>query len=380
MPNLIVEKCKYFNDAQTACSLMIDDLVPVAVGIDDDFGPQNDWGYLMDEENSLYNYFDKNLIKKYPEIRGSIFLPIDSHNHVSVTDGYIVKNRGFDKEFINFLGRINNRFEFSFHGIKHAWEDNNGKNIHEFNNIQQNELQEKKESLNLFLKSEKIHFSGGKFPGYRYNIHALDFIKDNDFTWWALDSNMLNAVSPFNDLKWDNNLNLTTVPTNVSGDIFKNYYLRDSKRRLLSNLIKFYKISHPTDYIKYLYENRLPITIQEHFQNQTTKGTRQPLNIFDDIWSLDQIYGLLRGLDIWHATCGEIANYHYGYHNIDIKTISENSFSVISKSSELEVCISLKSKHKTLIRMEDGFKLTGLRKNNHWIFNNISSGKYKVES
>ena len=102
MPNLIVEKCKYFNDAQTACSLMIDDLVPVAVGIDDDFGPQNDWGYLMDEENSLYNYFDKNLIKKYPEIRGSIFLPIDSHNHVSVTDGYIVKNRGFDKEFINF--------------------------------------------------------------------------------------------------------------------------------------------------------------------------------------------------------------------------------------------------------------------------------------
>lgn len=378
MINLIVEKCKYFNDAQTACSLMIDDLVPVAVGIDDNFGPQNDWGYFMNKENSLYNYFDKNLIKKFPEIRGSIFLPIDSHNHVSVSDGYMVKNRGFDKEFINFLGRINNRFEFAFHGIKHAWKDNNGKNIHEFDNIHQIELQEKQESLNLFLKSKKINFKGGKFPGYKYNNHALSFIKNNHFTWWSLDSNMLNTVSLFNDLKWDTDLNLITVPTNLSGDIFKNYYLRDSKRRLLSNLIKFYKISHPTDYIKYLYENRLPITIQEHFQNQTTNGTRQPLNIFDDIWSLDQIYGLLRGLDIWHATCGEITDYYYTNQNTKIEYFSDSSFNIISKSSKLNAFISLRSNYRTLIRIEDGYKLTGLRKNNYWIFNNILPGKYKI--
>ena len=379
MKNFIVEKCKYHNDAQTTCSLMIDDLVPVAIGVDDNFGPQNDWGYYMDKEKSLYNYFNNHLLRKFSEIKGTIFLPIDSHNYIPINQGYKVKNRGFDKEFLNFLNRISDRFEFAFHGIKHAWEDNDGKNIHEFRNLKKNQLYEKQEFLNDFSNKNNINFSGGKFPGYRYNNHALDFIKDNNFTWWSLDCNMLNNVSSNNDLNWDNDLSLVTVPTNLSGDIFKNYYLRNSKLRLISNLIKFYKISHPSDFIMYLYENRLPITIQEHFQNQTTNGRRQPINIFDDIWSLNQIFGLLRGLDIWYAKCGEITDYYNSYQNTEIEYSADNSFNIIYKNSDLKKNISLRLNHRTIIRIEDGQSLTGFRKNNYWIFNNILPGKYKLE-
>ena len=55
MVKFTVLKCKYYNDAQTTCSLMIDDVVPIAIGIDGKYGPHNDWGYLMDDEQSLYN-------------------------------------------------------------------------------------------------------------------------------------------------------------------------------------------------------------------------------------------------------------------------------------------------------------------------------------
>ena len=56
--NNIMKKCKYFNNHQSACTLMIDDLVP-------DFFPlrdqkplaKYDWGFYMDNENSLFNYF-----------------------------------------------------------------------------------------------------------------------------------------------------------------------------------------------------------------------------------------------------------------------------------------------------------------------------------
>lgn len=52
-----ITKCLYYNNNQTACSLMIDDIVPVAVSHDGRISPWNDWGYLMDDEASLYNYF-----------------------------------------------------------------------------------------------------------------------------------------------------------------------------------------------------------------------------------------------------------------------------------------------------------------------------------
>lgn len=373
---MTVEKCTYFNNHQTACSLMIDDLVPVAIGKNGNYGPFNDWGYFMDSDNSLFQYFDKYLIQKYPEIKGTIFLPIDSHNQLPVNDGYEIKNRGFDTQFLSFLNRISSRFEYAFHGIRHAWEVESGKSVHEFRNIEYSQLEEKHQALIAFEESTGIHFSGGKFPGYAYNAIAFEFIKQGSFHWWALNANMLNTVSEKNKLTWNDYYNIIFVPTNVSGDIFKNYYWQNSAHRTLVNLLKYSKISHPVDYLRYLYDNGLPITIQEHFQNQTTKSTRQPINIYDDIWSLDQIYGLLRGLDIWHTTCGELADYYFNFINTTIKKTDDNSFDIISSKQYRPINISIKTTAARLLYLDENVIIQGVRNNNKWVFNNLKSGSY----
>jgi len=49
----------------------------------------------------------------------------------------------------------------------------------------------------------------------------------------------------------------------------------------------------PEKYIQYLYKTGLPITIQEHYQNQGTDGKRQTPNLYDDIKYLDDLFGYL---------------------------------------------------------------------------------------
>lgn len=375
---MLVEKCLYFNNHQTTCSLMIDDLVPVAISEDGTIGPHNDWGYMIDKEGSLHNYFDRYFLQKYPEIRGTIFLPIDSHNHLPLNVGYVIKNRGFDDSFLSFLNRISEHFEFAFHGIKHAWEDESGRIVHEFRNIEANQLEEKHQALKVFEDSTGIRFNGGKFPGYGYNGNALDFLKHGNFNWWALDAVMLNKVSKKNNPVWNEDLKIVLVPTNVTGDIFKNYYWRNSARRTLVNILKYPTISHPVDYLRYLYENGIPITIQEHFQNQTTKGTRQPINIYDDIWSLDQIFGLLRGLDIWYTTCGEIANYYFNYINTSIKKTGNDSFDIISNKPFKSINITIRTPSARLHFLDENIFIQGIRKKDWWVFNNLKSGSYRA--
>ncbi|MGB4205651.1 MAG: hypothetical protein WBJ84_08530 [Bacteroidales bacterium] len=372
-----VEICNYYNDHQTACSLMIDDLVPVAISKDGEFKSCNDWGYLTDKPGSLYDYLTEFLLSKYPEIKGTIFLPVDSHLYIPENQGYKVLKSGFDQAFLEFLKRINSRFEFAFHGIKHAWEDAENRIVHEFSNITSTEIQEVKQRLSDFSSSTGIVFNGGKFPGYKYNDIALGFIKDAKYNWWALNKDMLNKKSNKNLPLFNSELNIVEIPTNITGNVFKNFYWRNSRRRMLSNLLKFNILSHPIDLIRYFYENGIPITIQEHFQNQTTKGTRQPINIFDDIWSIDNLFGVLRGLDIWYATCSEIASYFIAKENTRIQ-LNGNNFTVTT-SLPPNNRLSLKCSSQVLIDKNKGTKLYGMRKNEYWIFNGINSGSYEMQ-
>ena len=121
-----------------------------------------------------------------------------------------------------------------------------------------------------------------------------------------------------------------------------------------------------------------PITIQEHFQNQTTKGTRQPINIYDDIWSLDQIFGLLRGLDIWYTTCGEIADYYFNYINTSIKKTDNDSFDIISNKPFRSINITIRTASARLHFLDENIFIQGIRKKDGWVFNNLKSGSYRA--
>lgn len=381
----MIEKCKYYNDAHSASSLMIDDLVPVSVSIDGKVTDRNDWGFLMDNEGSLYEYFQTHLLNKYPEIKGTVFLPLSSQDFIPTDKGYnIFKRNVDDSEFLLFLERISSRFEMAFHGDKHEYTEKE-KSIHECAAMSSTQASQVASVVNNFIEKTEIKFTGGKFPGYNFNDAALELIKKINGKWWALNVNMINKVKPENAITFDEQLNIVLMPTNVSGDIFYHYFSAKPTgiKPLIKNTIKFLigrvnKYGDPLKYLNYLYQNQLPIIIQEHFQNQKTNGKRQTPNVYDDIWSLDLIYAFMKGKDIWHATCGEIAHYFESYIHTKINIIDDSNFSVEYKGIYEKPLLSIKLLSSKIIKTETGDKIQGVYKDDSWVFNNIGVGNYKL--
>ena len=172
----MLEKCKWFNNYQTPCCLMIDDLTPVAISRAGEIGAFNDWGYLMNTPESLYAYMDRWLLKKYPEIRGTIFLPLESHNYIPLNMGYKIIKRDIDDSFINFLKFLQDRFEFAFHGIKHCGdeEDDDGKIIHEYTNPDMDCLDYSVAKVGLF--NEKNGIVIFVFPPIQAEIYSENLL------------------------------------------------------------------------------------------------------------------------------------------------------------------------------------------------------------
>ena len=381
--NLSVFKCRYYNDHHTASSLMIDDLVPAAVSYDGNIDTSNDWGYLMDGDNSLYKYFNQFILEKYPEVKGTFFLPLTSQNDIPLDKGYNIHKFDVDSpEFIAFLHRISDRFEFAFHGKKHVFVNNDGVSVHEFRDISNSEVENIASFTKDFTKRVDIDFAGGKFPGYRHNTGALSIINMLDAKWWALESSMIYQKTN-NDFIFDEKLNIVLVPTSICGDMYKHCLKKKNPikailRYFTSIFIPKYRKLNPQSYLRFLYKNRYPIIVQEHFQNQKVDGNRQLPNIYDDITSLDMIYSSLRGNDIWFATCGELARYYESYIHTTIETLSKKSFSIKYDGIYDYPFISLKSYNKKIRNTDTNIEYQGLQKNKQWVFNNVPSGNYTI--
>lgn len=383
----MIEKCKYYNDAHSACSLMIDDIVPVLISNNGAESARNDWGYLMDQEGSLYNYFKKNLLQKYPEIKGTVFLPLRSQDHIPTDRGYsIFKKNVEDQEFLMFLKKISTNFEMAFHGNRHEYRKEDGEYIHECFAINSYQANQVISIVNGFQEKTKINFTGGKYPGYNFNDKALEIIKKLDAKWWALYVDMINNVNPANAVIFDEKLNIVLIPTNVSGDIFHKYFEQKKTgfKSLIKNGVRFLIGRHnnyddPIKYLNYLYLNRLPIIIQEHFQNQKTNGRRQTPNIYDDIWSLDLIYAFLKGKDIWYATCGEIAHYYESFIHCSISIEDQYAFKLNYNGIYDKPFISIKLSTPKLFHIESNTVSHGVFKNNeYWVFDDVEVGSYRI--
>lgn len=61
--------------------------------------------------------------------------------------------------------------------------------------------------------------------------------------------------------------------------------------------------------IDLLRARRQVISIEEHIAPIRPDNLIQTPNIVDDVAELRRLYRYLRGKNVWHATCGEIANY-----------------------------------------------------------------------
>lgn len=374
---MTIEKCRYHNDHQTACCLMIDDLVPVAVSQDGKIGPGNDWGYLKDGKDSQYQFLEDNLFSKYPQIKGTIFLPLASHKHMQGNNDYQVFKTEFDKDFIRFLNNASSRFEFAFHGIKHTWKDaETGKTVFEFADPSQEYIINTITEVLEFKQKTGIVFYGGKFPGYLYNELAKELIAGLGAEWWALSAGMIQTNTAANALYQNPENKITLIPTNICGDAFNAPQTQNPIKVFSKRLLKNKYYQRPEGFIQYLYENGYPITIQEHYQNLGTSGKRQKPNLFDDINSLDKLFALMDSLDIWYANCTEIARACDVFNNTKIVQTSTEGFDLVYQGKSTDPELSIKADVEQLHWQEKDVVLQGTPKNEKWIFNEIKPGTY----
>lgn len=380
-----MEKCKYYNNAQTACSLMIDDIVPVFVSYDGKLRPWNDWGFGANNDNSLYKYFYDHFLSRNPEVMGTIFIPLESHNYLPNDSGMKVKKRNWNENDIPFFNKLKENFDFAFHGIKHTSQYNNSilsPTIFEFSELKLKDSAVVRQKIFEFEKLFGVKFSGGKFPGYfRKNNESFVLIYQLGLKWWAYTSavnkKQLNNKHSYIKL---NDSYLLDIPSNITGDIYlKYFYTTNSMLRKSYNRFKrFKRYFYNDNYLDYLYNNNLVITIQEHYLNQSFNGKRQKPNLFDDIHSISKIYSFLRGADLWHATCSEIANYLDSYDHTEIITIEDNKFEIKYSGSWDQMFLSFASANREIKNLETGKISHGVYKNNKWIYNNLKEGKYRL--
>jgi hypothetical protein len=372
--NINVEKCRYFNGHQTACCLMLDDLVPAAVSIDGTLGPHNDWGFLMDGEGSLFSYFKRFLLDKFPEIRGTFFLPLESHREIARDRGYQVFARPIDGDFVAFTRRFAPRFELGFHGIRHAFMEGEAP-CFEFAGLMPEQFAGMKAIIDDYA-AMGIRFSGGKFPGYRFNAAAIGFFSLMGYYWLASGCGMINRRSAANRLGIIVDTAIVDVPSNISGDAFNSRMNRGGPfRTLVRNISRPGAFFKPEEHLDYLYSRGLPITIQEHFQNQGSDGKRQKPNVYDDLPSLERIFGLLRPRDVWHATCSEIAAYYDSFLHTAVIARNGSGFELRYSGPRPSGSLSVAADVPVIIETATRKRISGLRKKDRFIFNNLAAGK-----
>lgn len=373
---MTLSKCRWFNDHQAPCCLMIDDLVPAAVSLDGKLGPHNDWGYLMDGPDSLFAYFKRYLLDPYPEIKGTIFMPLEAQYSIPEGNSYQVFKRDIDEGFVAFTKQLSERFELAFHGIRHTYLEE-GRWIYEFEGPEDNDLARCEEKLKTYA-ALGIGFSGGKFPGYKYNEKALAFARRSGFKWLALDAGMINRKGQGNEPSLVPGTEMVNIPTNVSGDAFREKTRGISRfKHALKNMLHWRNRFNPEEHLEYLYLHGLPITIQEHFQNQRTDGRRQTPNIHDDIHSLDRMFFLLHPLDLWHASCSEIARYFDSYANTEVMKRGDNEFEVGCRLGWSGTRVTLSTGSPRLEEVHSGKQWPGTPKNGRYLFNDLSNGIYR---
>lgn len=384
----MISKCKYYNNHQSACTLMIDDLVPAAISPfkNEKTGTKFDGGFLMDSDYSLYKYFENNLLKKYPEIKGTFFLPLTAHNHLNKNSGYNIKTGDYNDEFIHFLKRLSPHFDSAFHGTSHGkfidlenFEFKN--NWHqEFEYITLNDIENINNEIQNFQNNSGIQFTGGKYPGYKKNEYSEEILEKLGLKWWASSAQMIGRKHVKNMHSYFGlEEKILDFPTNVPGNLFNTTLSSTpSKRKWLKFITGTFKNYKNEQYLQYLHENGLIISIQEHFQNQRTDGQRQNQNVYDDIVSLDKIFGILHGADIWYATCSEIAHYLESFDYTDIIKKDEITFEIVYRGRWSKPLLSVTSKNSEIINLTDKKIYKGVYKNGLWIYNNVIPGLYKL--
>jgi len=368
-----MKKCNWYNNSQAAVVLTIDDLSYAYMNINSSgLNPQSDWGYGIREKNSIFHYFENNLLCKYPEIKYTVMVPFGIHSIVNVDTEY--EKQGNDiffsedfKQLLQYIVKTGN--EIAYHGHNHGKLNATIDPASWCKEYEQWSYEKYKDiilkDINRINSESGIKVIGGRSPCYIYNKNIEKIISEIGFKWWSFDYNLKQFRHTYKN-------DVLAFPTNLSGSFF-NRKIKCIKDIITSQFVEQMK--------KYYLENLVKrgslISIAEHFLSTRPDGKRQQPNIFDDINSLDKIFGILRGAEVWYATCSEIAHYLESYDHTEIKKITNNSYKIKYNGSWEKLFLSIKSKSQELKNINTNKIIHGVYKQGYWIFNNIEEGIYE---
>jgi hypothetical protein len=177
------------------------------------------------------------------------------------------------------------------------------------------------------------------------------------FDWWSFD---YDPAAQFHRYRGK----VLEMPANITGSLFN----RSGRplRDLASGLVRESRL------ISRIEKGGL-ISIQEHFLSTRPDGKRQTPNIFDDTESLERIFRILRGYDIWYAHCSEIAGYMRAFDNTVLK-VGARGFRI---ASPVGTAISVRAGSERLRTLASGEVLAGAFKNGSWVYNGLGAGEYE---
>lgn len=388
-----MEKCLYYNNHHTAATLMIDDPSFVSIMQDGKIVPQSDWGGGLIASGSIYRYIADTLLTWFPEIRGTFFFPVADHGLMNPNSNYeLYYNRDTvgQRKFFEISGQF---FEVAYHGTDHGhYRDQSNCALldnwdQEFSYVTLDDVSRIRSIIDKIEELYDIHMTGGKYPGYAKNKCARTVVESLGFRWWAADSDMIDRKCNKNRHSYYEGEKVLLLPTNLSGSIFLRNMSVDhgsgwrstlkKKLPILPSLLAVYRDLRVEEYIRYLYENQMIISVQEHFMNLRTDGKRQTPNIYDDVCSVAKIYSLLRGGDIWHTTCSELAHYIESYDHSQLIQRKDGLWDLSYHGSWDEMFLTICSDHSTLRNHDNGEIVHGVYRMGRWIFNQIEPGIYE---
>jgi len=313
---LVVEKARWYGNAASPVVLMIDDLANAWHSREgkDTWDRGGDWGGGHDGEGSVARFIKDNLLDVFPELHVTFFTVAGRISHY--TEGHpftFAEPMNFDEESRNFFRALNDndRIELAYHGYDHGTPgrtlDDFVQEWMRFSSVKE-ACEQTEKGLKIFEDVLGARPLGGKYGGWSYNDLADESIDRSGFSWWCRD--------------W--------MPRDTSGVVMDGYY---EPRFFGENLV----VALPTTVhgfhwqkaqLDRLIERGQIISIEEHIAPVRPDGLVQSPNVYDDISELQGIYRYLRGKDVWHATCSEVAEYFTAYSRSLVYDMKKDGFRI----------------------------------------------------
>jgi hypothetical protein len=364
-------KSKWFNNYNSPVIFGIDDLHNSYYNYDllsQKIHPKYDFGYGGLNKKSIFTYINNHLFNKYPELKYTIFLPFGKLSALmdGKTISYDIYKTDEFKELLKYIIKSGNEIAYHGHhyGIKNATSDKKTW-CREFDGFENKDKYFKmiKNDIVKFEQEFDYKIKGGRTPCYMFEDNLIDGLVDIGFDWWSFD------YKPFTNnisMKYKQH-NIIEMPSNLSGDIFN---IRDNEiKNILRKIKSVYKISN-------MIKNQEVISIAEHFMTSRIDGKRQSPNVYDDINSLDYLFGYLRNKSIWYATFTEVAEYYKNYNTVTIIKKDDNTYEIKADNKE-KLLLTFISNTRFIKNVESNETIEGTNKNNKWLFNNLKAGIYK---